>query len=253
VSPTEPQDLGAYTRFWRSWFRFARRYHRYTCKNLEVLDTSESMLVVGYHGRPVAYDMIMLLEEARERGMPPHPIVHGLFNANPMLRRFQQDQGMVNGDDPALARYIERGEHIYVTPGGTREGSRPSWVRYQVDWGHRRGYLRLALKYNLKIVPAGGWGSDACYLVPFDGYKAGKKLNMPLRMPFFVGFGLGLWPLAMPLPVRLTTVLGQPIDPHEHGPVDPDDPEALDRLHSRVVSAVQALLDARPGGPGRST
>ena len=56
------EDLGAYTRFWRNWFAFARKYHRYEVKNLDVLRGSESYLVVGYHGRHVAYDMIMLLE-----------------------------------------------------------------------------------------------------------------------------------------------------------------------------------------------
>lgn len=240
------EDLGVYTRFWRSWFAFARRYHRYSVRNFEVLTGAEPFLVVGYHGRPVAYDMIMLLEEARERGLPPHPIVHGLFDSNAMLRRFQEDMGMVSGDSAALQEALDRGEHIYVTPGGTREGSRPSWIRYRVDWGGRRGYLKLALKYRLRIVPAAGWGVDDCYVVPFDGYRVGKRINMPLRMPFFVGLGLGLWPLAMPLPVTLTTVLGEPIDPQQDGPVDPSDRDALDRIHTRVVGAVQDLLDQRP-------
>lgn len=237
---------GVYTRYWRNWFSFARRYHRYSVKNMEVLHSEASYLVVGYHGRPVAYDMVMLLEEARDQGLPPHPIVHTLFDANPMFRRFQEDMGMVSGDSRELEQALARGEHIYVTPGGTREGSRPSWDRYRVDWGGRRGYLRLALKYGLKIVPAGGWGSDDCYVVPVNGYTLGKKINMPLRMPFFVGFGVGLWPLAMPLPVRLTTVLGEPIDLLSEGPVDVEDRAQLDRLHTRVVDAVQAILDQRP-------
>ena len=252
-APAEPTSasLGAYTRFWRRWFRFARGYHRYECKNLEILQRGEPFLVVGYHGRPVAYDLIMLVEEAREQGLMVHPIAHTLFASNAMLRRFQEDMAVVNDDGPELADAIARGEHVFVTPGGTREGSRPSSVRYQVDWGSRRGYIRLALKYGLRVVPAGGWGSDDCYVVPFDGYRAGKMLRMPLKMPFFVGFGIGLWPLALPIPVKLTTVLGEPIDLQADGPVDPEDDAAVDALHDKVVAAVQALLDARPGA-GRS-
>ena len=47
-------------RLWLGYWRALQRYHRYTVNGLEHLDGSRAALIVGYHGRPFAYDMCML-------------------------------------------------------------------------------------------------------------------------------------------------------------------------------------------------
>lgn len=245
---TEP---GLPARAWVAWFRTMRRWNRYRVVGLETLLNGPPALIVGYHGRPIAHDLAMLLDVVHdELGYWPHPIFHKGFAANPMLSRFLDDMGFVSGDDGTLAAAVARGEHIVVTPGGTREGLRPAWVRYRVDWGRRAGYLRLALKYGLDVVPAAGWGVDDVFMGLNDGYRLGRRLGVPSSVPLWVGVGsTGVWPLALPLPVKVTTVLGERIS---LPPIDIDDDEALQALHERVVGAVQSLLDARPGAQRRS-
>ncbi|MFN7147809.1 MAG: acyltransferase, partial [Myxococcota bacterium] len=126
--------------------------------------------------------------------------------------------------------------------GGTREGCRSFRHRYTLDWGERHGYLRVALRHRLPIVPAAGHGVDDTYIGLNDGYALGKRLGAPGKMPVWFGLGpFGLWPFSLPFPVRITTRLGAPIHLPE---VDPDDHAALSALHARVTGTVQALLEA---------
>jgi 1-acyl-sn-glycerol-3-phosphate acyltransferase len=119
-----------------------------------------------------------------------------------------------------------------------------------VDWGDRTGYLRLALRHRLPIVPVAAAGIDDGYLGLNDGYALGRRLGVPHRIPVWLGLGpLGLWPLSPPFPVKITQLVGEPIDPHADGPLAEDDREGLLRLHRRVAGAVQALMDEHRAAP----
>lgn len=235
---------------WLTLWRTLRAWHRYEVHGLENLAGGRAALLVGYHGRPLAFDMCMLTTVIHERlGYLPHGIIHGYFGANRALRRFIDGLGFVTGDGPELARAVERGEHILVQPGGTREGCRSFRERYQVDWGDRTGYLRLALRHRLPIVPVAGRGVDDAFIGLNDGHALGRMLGAPHRLPLWLGVGVGVWPLALPLPVKISQVIGAPIafealrDPATDRPVDGQDRAALLRLHRRIGRTVQALLD----------
>jgi 1-acyl-sn-glycerol-3-phosphate acyltransferase len=230
---------------WLATFRAMRVYHRYEVAGLEHLDGRGACLLVGYHGRPVAYDLCMLTVSLYDRlGYLPHGVVHGAVRSNALMQWVSDGLGFVTGDDEAVARAVARGEHILVQPGGTREGCRSFRHRYRVDWGERTGYLRLALRHRLPIVPVAAAGVDDGYIGLNDGYALGKRLGVPHRLPLWFGLGLtGLWPFSPPFPVKIRQVIGEPIDPSAVGRVDPDDRGTLLELHRRVAGAVQALLD----------
>jgi 1-acyl-sn-glycerol-3-phosphate acyltransferase len=235
---------------WLALFGAMRRYHRYEVRGLDHLLRPGACLLVGYHGKPVAYDLCMLTVTLHERlGYLPHGVVHGAVEKEPLMRWVSTSLGFVTGDGEAVERAVARGEHVLVQPGGTREGCRSSLHRYRVHWGDRTGYLRLALRHRLPIVPIAAHGVDDGYLGLNDGYALGKRLGAPARLPVWLGLGLwGFFPLSPPFPVKITQIVGEPIDPMENGLIDPDDPDDRPRLlalHRRVAGAVQALLDAR--------
>ncbi len=233
--------LATYLTAWR----FYRRWFRYETEGLEHLDLDRAALIVGYHGRPFAYDMLILAVEMYERyGYLPHGIIHGAVETNPVMRWLTDGLGFVTGDGPAIEAAVARGEHIATVPGGTREGCRSVMDRYRVEWGNRTGYIRLALKYGLPIVPVGATGVDDAYIGLNDGYRWGKQLRVPARLPFWLGVGpIGLWPLSPPFPVKIRQRIGAPIDLEAAGPVDIEDREALLVCHRRVRGAVQDLID----------
>jgi 1-acyl-sn-glycerol-3-phosphate acyltransferase len=244
VTPSLNVPLAA----WLAGFRLMRRYHRYEVEGLEHLDRRDACLLVAYHGRPIAFDLCMLTVTLHERlGYMPHGVVHGAVESNPLMQWVSDGLGFVTGDGDAVAAAVARGEHILVQPGGTREGCRSFRHRYRVDWGERTGYLRLAIRHRLPIVPVAAAGIDDGYIGFNDGYALGKRLGVPYRLPLWFGAGLtGLFPLSPPFPVKIRQVIGEPIDPFARGRVDPDDPGDRNRLlalHHDVAGAVQALLD----------
>jgi 1-acyl-sn-glycerol-3-phosphate acyltransferase len=230
---------------WVTAWNLARRWHRYEVEGLETLLGDEPYLIVGYHGRPVAHGLIMLLNEIHARkGYFPHAIAHRALFDTPIVGPMFRDLGMVAGDGPALDAAVQRGEHLVVTPGGTREACRPVWRGSTVDWGHRTGYLRLAHRLGLKIVPTAAIGEDHAFIGLNDGYRLGKRLGTP-GIPLWLGVGLGgIVPFALPFPVKIRQIIGAPISVDIEGDIYADE-GAAHRLHQRVSSAVQALLDRR--------
>jgi 1-acyl-sn-glycerol-3-phosphate acyltransferase len=226
--------------YWIASWKLRQAYHRFEVHGLDVLDRPGPVLIAGYHGRPFASDLLMLQIHLRERGVVARPIVHDSLAGAPGFRHIVEGMGFLNGEGPELEDAIAQGHKLIVTPGGARECTRDSRVRYRVDWGSRAGYARMALRYRLPIVPAGGSGIDDQYLSLIDGYNVARDLRLPKKMTLFLGVGpLGLFPVSPPFPVKITLRLGQPIAPDG----DPDNPADCEALHERVVAAVQELLD----------
>src|SRR5262249_33108254 len=84
-----------------------------------------------------------------------------------------------------------------VTPGGAREGCRGLRSRYRVDWGGRVGYLRLALRHGLSVVPVAAAGADGAYIGLNDADRLGRRLG--LARDWTRDSWLGLRPLLPPL------------------------------------------------------
>jgi hypothetical protein len=222
-----------------------RVYHRYQIEGFEQLERPGAALLVGYHGRPLAFDQCMLTVTIFERlGYLPHGVINDVLASRPRLKRWVDQLGFVTGDGPRIAEAVARGEHVMVQPGGVREAARSWRAKYRVEWGNRRGYLKLALRHRLPIIPLAADGVDDAFVGVNDGYALSTRLGLPKQLPLWLGFGIGgPWPLAAPLPVQITQRIGAPIDPAAEGVVDERDADGLTRLHAKVSGAVQALLD----------
>ncbi len=225
---------------WLTTWRALQRYHRYEVEGLDHLLGDRAVMIAGYHGRPLAWDLCMLTVELhKRRGWLPHGIAHTVFESNGFGRRMLDELGMVTGDSPELYAAIERGEHILVAPGGTRECARSFRVRYRVDWGRRTGYLRLARQLGIPIVPVGASCVDDFYVNLVDGHSWGKRLRIPGRLPAWLAFGpTGPWPFTPTFPVKVRQVIGAPLDVgHANDGAD------MQKLHLHVQRAVQDCID----------
>lgn len=243
IAGTERLVAGALRSAWRTYWSAVGKYHRYEVEGFEHLLGPRPVMIAGYHGRPVAFDLAILSVEIEARlGYLPHGFVHTGWHSNPALRFLGRTLGASTGDDQTLAEAVRRGEHVIVTPGGSRESMRPWRERYRVSWGERIGYLKIALKYRLPIVPVACDGVDDAFFALFDGYRLGRRLDLPYRLDAGLFFGpTGVWPLSLPFPVRFRQRIGAPIDLPEA--LSPEDRGGLLAEHHRVTRAVQELLD----------
>jgi 1-acyl-sn-glycerol-3-phosphate acyltransferase len=211
-------------------FDLWKRYFRFEIQGFDVLAASEPAVIVGYHGGPWTFDLWLLGARMHEElGYFPRAFWDRRWWRVPFVREFVEELGGAPGppDGSEIAALKARGEHLAVAPGGTREAFRPFWRGHRVDFGARRGYLRLAHAHAMPIIPVVATGLDETFLGLSDG-------------PPWLGLGVGgIWPLALPFPAKITQRIGAPIR------LDDGD---LEEAHERVTATMQAMLDGLRAG-----
>ena len=73
-------------------------------------------------------------------------------------------------------RRSSTGAAVLVYPGGDHEVHRPSWERNRVDFGERKGWIRLALEQDVPIVPVVAIGGQETALFLSRGETLAKLL-----------------------------------------------------------------------------
>src|SRR5205085_8561140 len=108
---------------------------------------------------------------------------------------------------------LDSGAALLVYPGGDFEVHRPSWERNKVDFGGRKGFIRLALDRNVPIVPVvsiGGQetalflsrGERLARLLMVDRWARLKVLPLSIALPW--GLNVGDMLGHIPLPAKIT-------------------------------------------------
>jgi 1-acyl-sn-glycerol-3-phosphate acyltransferase len=143
---------------------------------------------------------------------------------------------------------FDRGAPVLVYPGGDYETFRPSWHSDKIEFGGRKGFIRLALERGVPIVPVvaiGGQetalfltrGERAARLSGWAGLTRIKVLPVALAPPF--GATLLDLPTRIPLPAKITIEVLPPIDLRDRFGADPDH----DEVYAEVTREMQAALD----------
>ena len=227
---------------WLRYWEFMRRWHRFEVIGLEhILDGPPSMLV-GYHARGFAADACMLsVELYRRTGRLPRAVFHKGIDELPIVPRLLHSIDGVTSEDDSLKAAIDGGDHIVVMPGGAREGLRSSCSRYEVDWGDHTGYLTLAAKLGIPIIPFASSGVDDLHIALNNGDEWAKWIGTPGDFPVWAAFGMiGMWPFSLPFPVKVTQLIGEPIALR---PTKKMSEKARKKTHEEVQAHVQRLLD----------
>ncbi|MCB9745665.1 MAG: acyltransferase family protein [Alphaproteobacteria bacterium] len=218
-------------------FRRIARAHDYGCVGFERIPEGPALLV-GYHGSPALDAFLLAMLLYAERGQPPRGVGHQVLFRLPVTGRLVRGFGMLDGSEEAMARAVGEGELLLVLPGGTRECFRSSRTRYDLDWGRRQGYARLAQRHGLPILPFATSGVDELYRILGDGYRISKRLTGTDMLPLCLPIGHRGAPFLPPRPVPLLTRVGELIPPGE----------SVDALDAAARTAVEGLLqDIRAG------
>ena len=177
-----------------------------------------------------------------------HQLAHNLVLSMPglgLLRKY----GTVAAT-PANAEYALRaGAALLVYPGGDYEVHRPSWESAKVDFGGRRGFIRLAQRHGVPLVPVvsiGGQetalfvsrGEWLARLLAVDRMFRLKVLPISIGLPWVVNIGDMLG--HVPLPAKITVQVLPPIDVDR---LDVD--EAYDLVLGRMQHTLSALQAER--------
>jgi 1-acyl-sn-glycerol-3-phosphate acyltransferase len=172
----------------------------------------------------------------------------------PGVRAGLMRYGTVPANPENMRRALERGAALLVYPGGDYESYRPSWESAKVDFGGRKGFVRLARELGVRIVPVVAIGGQETALFLGRGRWLAKTLGLDrtLRLkvlpaqfapPF--GFTVLDLPLRVPLPAKISIRVMEPIDlDAELGPkCEPED--AYDLVVDRMQGTLDELADER--------
>jgi 1-acyl-sn-glycerol-3-phosphate acyltransferase len=177
-----------------------------------------------------------------------HQLAHNLVLSMPglgMLRKY----GTVAATPENAERALDCGAALLVYPGGDYEVHRPSWESAQVDFGGRRGFIRLAQSKGVPLVPVvaiGGQetalflsrGEGLARLLGLDRMFRLKVLPVSLALPWGVNVGDMLGHI--PLPAKITMQVLEPIDVSG---MDVD--EAYELVLGEMQTALSGLAEER--------
>jgi 1-acyl-sn-glycerol-3-phosphate acyltransferase len=245
----------AFLRSVRPILQLYAAYFRSEVRGFDRLPEHGPFLVVGNHsGGQMPPDIPVLLTAWwRERGAdePVYALFHqfllGIPGVGPLLKR----AGAIDAG-PIDAEAILRGDGILIDyPGGDYEVFRPWWERNRIEFGDRHGFVRLALRTQVPIVPAVSVGSHETLIVLSRGQHIAKRLGIDRIfrikvMPLVFGPPFGLVPGGIPtwpLPAKITVELCEPVHWPAYGPDAAQDDAIVRKCYDEITEIMQVTLD----------
>jgi 1-acyl-sn-glycerol-3-phosphate acyltransferase len=177
-----------------------------------------------------------------------HQLAHNLVLSMPGLGWLRK-YGTVAASHGNARKALRAGAAVLVYPGGDREVHRPSWQSARVDFGNRKGYVRVALDEDVPIVPVVAIGGQETALFLSQGEWLAKMLLLdkmfrlkvlPISVAAPWGLNVGDMLGHVPLPAKITVEVLPPIRLREEFGPEPD----IDEVHDHVMRLMQETLDA---------
>jgi len=209
---------------------FARRYHQFEVFGDEHIPAHGPALVVAYHGLVPLDGVYFVLHHYLKSGRVIRGLTDRYLYPVPGFNWFFRTMGTIPGRPEDAAQLLRDGHLVGVFPGGVREAIAGEGKKYQLLWGKRLGFARVALETQVPIVPAFTENADELYKLPLAGGNLLRKFYEKTRLPIIPPVGLGL----LPFPVKLRAWVGPQILPQKD-----DTPESL---AARVRSSLETLI-----------
>jgi 1-acyl-sn-glycerol-3-phosphate acyltransferase len=230
----------------------ASLYFRADVRGLQNIPEEGPILLVGNHsgGNLTPDTHVFTLAFTTYFGVERrfHQLAHNLVLSMPglgMLRKY----GTVAATPQNAERALDCGAALLVYPGGDYEVHRPTWESARVDFGGRRGFIRLAQSKGVPLVPVvaiGGQetalflsrGEGIARLLGLDRMFRLKVLPVSLALPW--GLNVGDMLGHIPLPAKITMQVLEPIDVSG---MDVD--EAYELVLGEMQTALTGLAEER--------
>ncbi|BBY50673.1 glycerol acyltransferase [Mycolicibacterium arabiense] len=233
----------------------ASLYFRADVRGLDRIPAQGPILMVGNHsgGNLPPDTFVFTLAFCSYFGVerPFYQLAHNLVVSMPglgSLRKF----GTVAANHDNATMALKSGAALLVYPGGDYEVFRPSWKRHEVDFGGRKGYVRLAREAGVPIVPIASVGGQEAALFLDRGQWLAKllmvdKLARLKSVPILLAppWGLAVSDMVprLPLPTKIAIEVQEPISIEDI--TDKDDDAINDEVLARLQAGVDRLAAER--------
>lgn len=227
-------------------------WYRGEVRGLGNIPDSGPVLLVGNHsgGNMTPDTILFTLAFSTFFGVERrfYQLAHNLVLAMPWLAPLRKF-GTVAASPSNASEALDSGAALLVYPGGDYEVHRPSWLRNKVDFGGRKGFIRLALEKDVPVVPVVSIGGQetALFLTRGEGLARALWLDrlfrlkvLPISLALPWGINIGDMLGHIPLPAKLTVETLPAIDLRKEFGEDPN----IDEIYDHLLRLMQETLDA---------
>ena len=242
------------------WGFFYNNYFRVKTDGWHHIPEEKVLLVGSHNGGLAAPDMIMCMYDWF-RNFGTRRLVYGLMHPliwqiNPRLAQLAAETGAIAAHPKMAIAALQKNASVLVYPGGAQDVFRPYSQRHKINLAGRKGFIKVALREKVKIIPVIATGVHDTLFVLDDFYDLAKQfhkwgmpwlLNLdPQVFPIYLGlpWGIGVGPLPnIPLPVQIKTRICPPIVFDNYGKKAASDRDYVDSCYDLVVGQMQQQLD----------
>jgi 1-acyl-sn-glycerol-3-phosphate acyltransferase len=211
-------------------------------------------LLIGIHsGAPFVWDAwtvgVQWWRHFGERRVL-HGTAHDALMAAPIIGRYFRAMGVLPAAPDSISAALAAGHDVAVWPGGEVDSLRPWSQRDEAVLGGRTGFVKMAVRAGVPIVPVATVGGPDAMPVLTRGRNLAKafqldKLARIKVMPFAFELPWGIAPAMLPeipLPAKIRTAFQEPVKV-ARDPKKADDEDYVERKYEEVRKSIQSGMD----------
>ena len=227
------------------FFRFMyEKYWRVTTSGLENIPADGSALLVANHSGVLPWDGAMVITAVATEH--PHPrLIRALHLTRateiPIVGLGLSRLGQVQALPENAERLLKEGELVLVFPEGVKGVGKPFSERYRLARFGRGGFVRVAIRAGVPIVPVSIVGAEEIYPNLANMKMLASMFNLPYlpATPTFPWLGpLGV----IPLPTKWTIRFHKPIQVTDINHRPAEEPLLVSKISNQVRDTIQTSL-----------
>lgn len=243
------------------WELLYRYYFRVETSGWEHISTDQNVMLVGSHnGGIAAPDMFMMMYDWFQRfGLEreAYGLLHpSTWKVAPAIADVAAQVGAVVAHPRMAIAALQRKADVLVYPGGVKDVFRLHELRHKICLGGNQAFVRLALEYEVPIVPLISYGAHDTLIILADIYEQVRQLHEwgmpwlfnvdPEVFPIYLGlpWGLALGPLPnIPFPIKMYTRVCPPIVFERYGREAARDRTYVNACYNQVCAQMQQAMN----------
>jgi 1-acyl-sn-glycerol-3-phosphate acyltransferase len=195
-----------YDPIYRSWFRVE-------WEGLEKIPTEGGALLVANHAGAIPHDAPVIMhgiESELDRAV--YGMADYFFRTVPVIgTMWSRTGGVVANPDNAYRLLREQGQLALVFPEGTKGPSKTFAERYQLRRFGRGGFVEIAMRAGVPIVPIAVVGSEEAMPILFRIPALGRLLRLPYFPVTANMVAMGPLGILVPFPAKLKLRVMDPV------------------------------------------
>jgi 1-acyl-sn-glycerol-3-phosphate acyltransferase len=249
----DAQDMRFMERQKYFWNPLIDYWFRMEMEGWERLPEPPALLIGIHSGAPFVWDAWTVgIQWWRHFGdeRTLHGTAHDALMAAPGIGGYFRRMGVLPAAPDSISTALAEGHDVALWPGGEIDSLRPWTQRDEAILAGRKGFVRMAIKTGVPIVPISTVGGPDSMPVLTRGRNLAKALRidklarikvLPIAISAPWGIGPAMLP-EIPLPTKIRTAFQEPITLSKD-PSKANDERYVTRKYNEVQASIQRGMD----------